>query len=57
MEWKSNAKDASKSAASLKSRGKKFPEHMPIGVPQSLNAGEGSTSLKKKLSGKKESKE
>jgi hypothetical protein len=53
MEWKSNAKDASKSAASLKSRGKKFPEHMSIGVPESHDAGSGSSSLKKSLKGKK----
>jgi hypothetical protein len=53
MEWKSNAKDASKSAASLKSRGKKLPEHGPIGVPEKLDAGAGSSSLKKRLGGKK----
>jgi hypothetical protein len=53
MEWKSNAKDASKSSASLKSRGKKLPEKMSIGVPEKLDAGAGSTSLKKRLSGKK----
>lgn len=56
MEWKSNAKDASKSAASLKSRGKKLPEHGPIGVPEKFDAGSVSTSLKKRLSGKKSEK-
>jgi len=53
MEWKSNAKDASKSGASLKSRGKKLPERMSIGVPEGLDASAGSTSLKKSFKGKK----